>query len=1047
MSTTNFHIINASAGSGKTHTLVLEYLKILLRQETTHAFRNMLALTFTNKAVHEMKARILETLFSLSHPPSKEIHMAKSLCEGLSISEKELAVRSAQMLRKILLEYGSFDVITLDTFTHRLVRTFARDFELPYGFEVVLDPTYLFEETVHSIIAQVGKEKSLSDLLLAFSLNKVKSEKDWDVQKDLFDFIPLLLNENDREPIADIKDKTLESLQADKRQLETALEEAKKNAIQNATAALTFLDQKGLKADDFKLKQVHKHFDNVVKEGFSKLYDNQLEAALNGEKPLYNKTLDISKKAMIDEIQSKLRSYFYEVKSEVGRYLIIQRTLSSWTPRMLLQLMEQRLNEIQNDKEVRLLGEFNRKISDLVQEEPAPFIYERIGVRYQHYFIDEFQDTSTLQWSNLIPLIGNALESESQKDSSGSLLLVGDPKQAIYGWRGGNMEQFIAMINQTQNPFQIEPRCFSLERNFRSRKAIVEFNNAFFLMHSKHFERPEYQKNYGEASQQQPEKEGGYVRIEAISKGSTKEETNTLYVAKTVTAVNTLLSKGYHPGEIAILVRKKEQAAAIGTALIQEGYTLVSSESLLVSQSEKVQLLIAFLQLSIHPNASEYHKTILDILWQAENHPTEEYHEFAKQFLHEKSPVFLSYLGKRFQFDFDLKRMISLPVAEAVEYVLVSLPSIDNNDAYIHSLIEDVFEFSKTQSTTIGMYLNHWNRQGEQLKISLPNALEAIQVMTIHQAKGLEFAAVILPFMDTSLNPGITEKVWFPFTEEPLKSIQWGWFNFSKELQHCGLQAEQLYSKHRLEQQLDAFNVLYVALTRAVEVLYIVTQTADSGNTTYAHLFKSFVETQGKKLDEEIPFEIGEFQSKKKEVISDIQPTQEHRAIALPLSRAWKRRIVANLPSTKASEDSRAFGVLIHDLLAKVSTADRISEVIKESLELKALPEDSKNKVEEKVWEVVRHPDIASLFEEGDRILCEQDLLVPNGPTLRPDRMNFSSSGKVTILDYKTGVPKKADEIQLTTYSQVIKELGFKRVENYLVYLYPKTQVIKVDFI
>jgi ATP-dependent exoDNAse (exonuclease V) beta subunit len=247
LSTTNFHIINASAGSGKTHTLVLEYLKILLRQETTHAFRNMLALTFTNKAVHEMKARILETLFSLSHPPSKEIHMAKSLCEGLSISEKELAVRSAQMLRKILLEYGSFDVITLDTFTHRLVRTFARDFELPYGFEVVLDPTYLFEETVHSIIAQVGKEKSLSDLLLAFSLNKVKSEKDWDVQKDLFDFIPLLLNENDREPIADIKDKTLESLQADKRQLETALEEAKKNAIQNATAALTFLDQKGLK--------------------------------------------------------------------------------------------------------------------------------------------------------------------------------------------------------------------------------------------------------------------------------------------------------------------------------------------------------------------------------------------------------------------------------------------------------------------------------------------------------------------------------------------------------------------------------------------------------------------------------------------------------------------------------------------------------------------------------------------------------------------------------------------------------------------------------
>lgn len=382
MNTTNFHIINASAGSGKTHTLVLEYLKILLSQETSQPFRSMLALTFTNKAVHEMKARILETLVSLSQPPSKEVHMATSLCDALSISEEELAFRSGQMLRKLLLEYGSFDVITLDTFTHRLVRTFARDFQLPYGFEVALDPTDLFEETVDSIIAQVGKDELLSDLLLTFSLNKVRSEKDWDVQKDLSEFISMLLNENDREPIADIKNKTLEGLQEDKKQLERVSENAKKTARQFATEALSFLDEKGLKAEDFKLKLMHKHFENVVDEAFTKLYGNQLEAALNQEKPLYNKTLNSSKKVLIDEIQPELRSYFNKIKKAVGQYVIIQRTVKSWTPRILLQLMEQRLNEIQNEKEVRLLGEFNRKISHLVQEEPAPFIFERLGTRY-----------------------------------------------------------------------------------------------------------------------------------------------------------------------------------------------------------------------------------------------------------------------------------------------------------------------------------------------------------------------------------------------------------------------------------------------------------------------------------------------------------------------------------------------------------------------------------------------------------------------------------------------------------------------------------------
>ena len=198
------------------------------------------------------------------------------------------------------------------------------------------------------------------------------------------------------------------------------------------------------------------HFQKASEGKFSKLYDNQLELRLLGEKPLYSKGLDHSKKDLIDEIQPQLLNLFIKLKSNVGIFLLIKRTLNSLTPLSLLKKIEERLESIQNEKEVRLLGAFNSKISALVQDTDAPFIYERLGERYLHYFLDEFQDTSKLQWSNLIPLISNALESESLSGEQGSLLIVGDPKQAIYRFRGGDIQQFVTLLNKTVNPFQVK---------------------------------------------------------------------------------------------------------------------------------------------------------------------------------------------------------------------------------------------------------------------------------------------------------------------------------------------------------------------------------------------------------------------------------------------------------------------------------------------------------------------------------------------------------------------------------------------------------------
>ena len=240
MSQSNFHIINAAAGSGKTYTLVLYYLKELLRAKNPRPYRKMLALTFTNKAVNVMKARILESLHDLSKTSTQNIELQQQLAKDLGIASEELTRRAESILRNIVLEYGSFDVITLDKFTHRVIKTFAKEFELPYGFEVVLDSKSILDQVVRSIIDQIGEDEFITQLLLELSLSKIRQGMSWDVQTDLDDFAALLLNENDRIPLADLKEKDRQSHREDQEQLKNTLKETQ-DRIKKRTCEFTKL--------------------------------------------------------------------------------------------------------------------------------------------------------------------------------------------------------------------------------------------------------------------------------------------------------------------------------------------------------------------------------------------------------------------------------------------------------------------------------------------------------------------------------------------------------------------------------------------------------------------------------------------------------------------------------------------------------------------------------------------------------------------------------------------------------------------------------------
>ncbi len=1038
MSQSQFHIIDAAAGSGKTFSLVFRYLKQLLSLSDSMPYRKMLALTFTNKAVNEMKSRIITALYELSLRDEKGLVLEKKLCSALDISPELLSQRAGGMLKSILKDYGAFDVITLDTFTHRLVRTFSKDLKLPYGFEVVLQPDELLNEVVLSIIDEAGKDAFLTHILSRFSLEKLQGGKSWDIEKDLKDFIKTLLNENDRLPLIDFKNKSQKDLEQEYQFLKQELA-ASKAAVKNlAFQILEQLQQQGLSKDEFSRGTLVNHF-TAISEGATKdLYKNQLELSLLGEKPLYPKSVAPDIVAVIEAFRPQLLEAFQNIRKKMGWIELCEQIQKAWVPTALLKMMENRLDELQQQSERMLLGQFNNRIQTLLKNEPAPYIYERLGERFNHFFIDEFQDTSTLQWENLLPLMGNALESETLEGGKGSALLVGDPKQAIYRWRGGDVFQFVNLLEGAQ-PFQVQSSLERLPVNYRSKDVLVHFNNAFFKNTAKFLEHPLYKKLYETGSQQRPnQKAGGYVRLQQIASGGNKDEMDEKYVAKTREVVNELTEKGVAPSEIAILVRKKDQAASIASALIADGKLVFSSESLAVATSSSVQALLALFQLTQNPNTAEHHKIFLDRVWETTDSATTSYHAFISRFATLSTRDLFRTLQSETGYDFNFKKFQNLPLYEALEYAEEHLPCIDFNSHHVLFFREDVYGFSKSHSNSVASYLTHWESQGDQLRVELSETAEAIQVMTIHKAKGLEFPIVILPFLYTPLQPKLLDKVWLSMADTPLSAFHWAWLNFSKKLTTFGPSGEMLYEKHRLNNQLDAINVLYVALTRAVSSLYLITE-EDTGRVevTYSKLFSDFVGNQNSERRGNLCWEWGiELKYKKN---SEINDTSEKPYFVLPRSSInWRQKLIFQ---DKIFNPAIEKGNQIHELLARIRTYKDIPIVIEDAVSQEILNKEEIPFIQAQLEEICNHPQLQACFDDKGEILIEQDLLIPEGVTLRPDRVHLSKE-KAIIIDYKTGAPNSSHHSQIESYATAFKKMGKMHIESHIVYL---TNPIKIE--
>ena len=1031
----NFIVYKSSAGSGKTYTLVREFLRIVIESDDSTRYRNILAITFTNKAAAEMKERVLDNLKKLSE--EKDSNLLLDYAKEFGIEKDIIKTKARKILQSVLHNYSDLKILTIDKFTHRIIRAFAKDLNLSADFEIEMDSDVILKESIDLLISKAGKDEELSVVLLDYLNSKIDDEKNWKIEDDLFNFAKELLKEDNDYFLESLKQMENEALKKSKSFVLSRKKELETEVSKAAKSLLDLLEKNGIESTDFAGQTIFNFYKKISEGEFDSLtkpFSKRLQDALYEDKWLVGKA-STTAKANIGLIQEELKNMHNEITDVAGEFFLFRLLSENSYNVFLIKEIAESISSIKEEGNILMISDFNKLISTEIKNQIAPYIYEKIGERYKNIMIDEFQDTSVMQWHNLIPLIDNSL-SVGQKT-----LLVGDAKQAIYRFRGGKVEQFVSLphIIDKKDDELLEERELAmvnnhrpekLETNYRSHEQVIQFNNWFFEGLKK-FLPENNQKIYDFHSQLTNKKNEGLVEVSFLD--GEKEELDELNLEKIKLKIEECKADGFQLKDISILVGKNKAGTKVSNYLIENGYEVLTSESLLIAEDPEVKLISNFLRYIQNNQDNKAKVEVIKYFFENEKYSPALLKHTTK--IKKKTTILLNELLVAINPNFNIEKLYEMSLYDMAETLSREfIPPNQKPNAFLIEFLNIIHSYS-SRVNDLKSFNDYFLSKSEKLSLDTPDA-DAITIMTVHKSKGLQFPVVISAFTNWDFYVGTNRaNVWVDF-EGKYPDLPFGIIKLKKEVEATAY--KHLYSEDYENIKLDKFNMLYVTLTRAEQRLYVICdRKVQKGKGEFIdNKINSFVfqvcQTHENFKDDKLV--VGE-RKKKEKTEETIEKIEELTSMT---STNWRAKIniskqYQDLWGEKSKGGKIAYGNLIHNIMAQVNSEKDIEQSVSDFTEQGMISLNEQEFYKNEIAETLKIPGVENWFLPDNLVANEKEIISKDGSLYRPDKI-IMLKDKTIVLDFKTGEKRKSYAKQLDNYGQLLSDMNYPNIEKYLLF-------------
>ena len=1031
-------VYKASAGSGKTFTLAVEYIKLLV--QNPQAYRQTLAVTFTNKATEEMKMRILSQLYGIAQGLDSSQKYADKVCKELNVSPQFVRKQADEALRQLLHNYSYFRVETIDSFFQSVLRNLARELDLTANLRVGLNDVQVEETAVDQLIDSLKANDLMLQWLLRYIMDNIKEDRSWNVISQIKQFGRTIFRDyykqqsNNLKKVMDDNEHFFDKYTASLRKIQQDAENGMKGFAKDFFA---ILDQENLTSDDIAKKErgVYAFFVKLSNGQFDESIENQtVKDAKDDPAKWYTKTSDQKERIHAlaeNELCPLLRKAIDERPHLYLLYKSADITLKHLSQLRLLSSIEKKVHELNDNANRFLLSDTQQLLHDLIDGSDSPFIFEKIGAQLEHIMIDEFQDTSTIQWKNFKVLLQEAMSHEGSSN-----LIVGDVKQSIYRWRNGDWRLLAGIKDEFTHADQLIKE-LPLDTNYRSTRNIIDFNNAFF----KQAALIEDVSAYDDVHQKYPDEKPktGFVEVTLLPANDYQQTT----LDAIVTQIQTLLSQQVPATKIAILVRTNSLIPTIANYLMQTmpDINVVSDEAFRLDASPAVTVIIQAMRLLTNPDDA-----------------------IARAFLAKYTTGRLD--GELpAEFSDHTDALLRMPLYELAErlYVIFHLEQTSGQTAYLCAFYDQLVTYISEETTDLPTFLNEWDETLCAKTIQSPE-VNGIRIISIHKSKGLEFPHVILPFCDWRLEH--TDLLWCTPRQEPFSDLPIAPIDYSaKNMQGTIYQAD--YDREHQQITIDNLNLLYVAFTRASESLYVMGR-RNATNTRSPLIEQALVEVKTALEkdghedvvlegadDAKVPlhFVFGQLPPVAEPTQQKKQETNPFLQTAVPVDvhiEPFKHQVEFR-QSNKSKEfaslaaddeqvqttDYIQLGSILHQVFSNIRTTADVEQALKD-LELEGILYNQSvtpQRLENMIRKRLAHPRVARWFSPRWQLFNECTILTPDAQEFRPDRV-MTDGHETIVIDFKFGGEHSEYHDQVRNYMQLLRQMGMPQVSGYLWFVY-----------